>query len=137
MDLTIVVGVWQFGARFEANAPVSCRWLQERLPLEGALTQARWSGEAAWYPLRTDVRLGAENSVSDPKPGQILLYAGAASEPEILFPYGVCRFAWQGGALAGNHVITLVAGLDGLSALGEAVQQHGAQPFRIALGNSM
>lgn len=132
MVLRIAVGDFQFAGRFEANAPLSCRWLQERLPLEGLLTQARWSGEAAWYPLRTEVRLGAENSTSDPKPGQILLYAGAASEPEILFPYGFCKFAWRGGALWGNHVITLVEGLDRLGALGDSVQQRGAQPFRIA-----
>src|SRR5580698_3265427 len=132
MGLRIVVGNWQFGGRFEAKAPISCGWLRERLPFEGSFTQARWSGEAAWYPLGTELQLAAENSMSDPKPGQILLYAGAASEPEILFPYGVCRFAWKGGALAGNHVITLVEGLDELSAVGEAVQQQGAQPFRIA-----
>jgi hypothetical protein len=132
MGLRIVVGNWQFGGLFEARAPISCSWLRERLPLEGSFAQARWSGEAAWYPLRTQVRLAPENSMSNPKPGQILLYAGEASEPEILFPYGLCRFAWKGGALSGNHVITLVEGLDELSALGEAVQQHGAQPFRMA-----
>jgi Protein of unknown function (DUF3830) len=126
MALRIVVGDCQFAGRFEANAPISCRWLRGRLPLEGSLTQARWSGEAAWYPLRTDVRLAAENSLSDPKPGQILLYAGAASEPEILFPYGFCKFAWKGGALSGNHVITLIEGLDRLAALGDSLQQRGA-----------
>ena len=133
MSLRIVVGNLQFSGRFEAKAPISCGWLRERLPLEGSLTQARWSGEAGGYPLRTEVRLAPENSRSDPEPGQILLYAGVASEPEILFPYGFCRFAWKGGALAGNHVITLVEGLDQLGALGESVQQNGAQPFRIAL----
>jgi hypothetical protein len=133
MGVRIVVGSLQFSGRFESNAPLSCGWLQGRLPLAGNLTQARWSGEAAWYPLRTEVRLAAENPMSSPKPGQILLYAGADSEPEILFPYGFCRFAWKGGGLRGNHVITLVEGLDCLSALGEAVQQKGAQPFRMAL----
>ena len=73
--------------------------------------------------------------MSSPKPGQILLYAGADSEPEILFPYGFCKFAWKGGELSGNHVITLVEGLDDLNALGESVQQEGAQPFRIALSD--
>jgi hypothetical protein len=133
MGVRIVVGSLQFAGMFEANAPISCRWLQERLPLEGRLTQARWSGEAAWYPLRTEVRLVPENALNNPKPGQILLYAGAVSEPEILFPYGFCKFAWKGGALSGNHIITLVDGLDDLSAVGELVQQEGAQRFRIAL----
>jgi hypothetical protein len=101
------------------------------LPLEGALTQARWSGEAAWYPLGTAVQLAPENATNQPSPGQILLYAGAASEPELLFPYGVCKFAWRGGSLSGNHVITLTEGLDELMALGESVQFQGAQPFRL------
>jgi hypothetical protein len=133
MGVRIVVGNFEFSGYFEASAPLSCAWLQDRLPLEGRLTQARWSGEAAWYPLRTEVRLGPENAMNSPKPGQILLYAGVDSEPEILFPYGFCKFAWKGGALHGNHVITLVEGLENLRALGESVQQSGAQSFRMTL----
>ena len=135
IGVRILAGDFRFIGRFESNAPISCGWLQDRLPLEGRLTQARWSGEAAWCPLRTKVQLGPENAMNSPKPGQILLYAGADSEPEILFPYGFCKFAWKGGALSGNHVITLLEGLDNLAALGESVQQMGAQPFRIAPDN--
>ena len=136
MGIHIAVGNFQFRGRFESRAPISCEWLQSRLPLEGRLTQARWSGEAAWFPLRTEVHLAAENTMNRPKPGQILLYAGADSEPEILFPYGFCKFAWQGGELSGNHVISLIEGLENLRALGESVQQKGAQPFRISLNES-
>jgi Protein of unknown function (DUF3830) len=132
MRVHLVVGDLRFIGRFETQAPLSCAWLRGRLPVEGAMRQARWSGEAAWFPLGIDVRLAAENSISRPKPGQILLYAGEASEPELLFPYGECRFAWKGGSLAGNHVITLVEGLTELTALGDAVQFKGARPFRIA-----
>jgi hypothetical protein len=131
MGVQILIGGLRFIGRFEQQAPVSCAWLRDRLPLEGSLSQARWSGEAAWYPLGTQVRLHPENAIAQPEPGQILLYAGAESEPELLFPYGVCRFAWQGGRLSGNHVITLLEGLDDLRALGKSVQFEGAQPFRI------
>lgn len=131
MSLRITVGKFHFAGRFEANAPLSCQWLKEHLPFEGKLTQARWSGEAAWYPLRTQLRLERENALNHPKPGQILLYAGEVSEPEILFPYGFCKFAWQGGPLMGNHVITLLEGLEQLGAVGESVTQFGAQRFRI------
>jgi hypothetical protein len=96
------------------------------------MTQARWSGEAAWHPLGIHVRLAPENAMHQPKPGQILLYAGVDSEPELLFPYGFCKFAWRGGSLSGNHVITLTEGLDDLPALGQSVQFEGAQPFRIS-----
>jgi hypothetical protein len=36
--------------------------------------------------------------------GEILLYAGPISEPEMLIPYGPGAFACRAGALAGNHV---------------------------------
>jgi Protein of unknown function (DUF3830) len=137
MGVRIEAGKFVFRGRFEAGAPISCSWLRERLPLEGRLTQARWSGEAAWFPLGIELRLELENSTSTPKPGQMLLYGGSASEPEILFPYGFCKFAWKGGTLAGNHVITLVEGLNDLGALGEAVQLHGAQAFRIDFDEAM
>ena len=133
MSVHILVAGFRFVGRFEQAAPVSCAWLRDRLPLQGAMTQARWSGEAAWYPLGIEARLDSENALSQPKPGQILLYAGAASEPELLFPYGVCKFAWKGGSLSGNHVITLLEGLDHLAALGDAVQLKGAQAFRISI----
>lgn len=135
MGVHILVGGLRFIGRFEREAPVSCAWLRDRLPLQGAVTQARWSGEAAWYPLGIDVRLQPENAMNRPKPGQILLYAGAESEPELLFPYGVCKFAWQGGYLSGNHVITLLEGLEHLRALGDAVQLKGAQALRITEEN--
>ena len=131
MGVHIHVAGLRFIGRFEQQAPVSCAWLRSRLPLQGGVSQARWSGEAAWYPLGTEVRLDPENTLSQPKPGQILLYAGAESEPELLFPYGFCKFAWKGGSLSGNHIITLLEGLDDLRALGESVRFAGTQPFRI------
>jgi hypothetical protein len=136
MDIQILVGDLRFTGSFEKEAPISCAWLRDKLPLQGAMRQARWSGEAAWYPLGTEVRLGPENAMSQPKPGQILLYAGAESEPELLFPYGYCKFAWKGGNLSGNHVITLLEGLDDLRTLGESVQSKGAQVFRITQLNA-
>ena len=36
-------------------APKSVAWLTERLPLEGTVMHARWSGEAAWMPDRKSV----------------------------------------------------------------------------------
>lgn len=72
-----------------------------------------------------------ENATAEPKPGQILLYPKAVSETEILFPYGTTAFASKFGRLEGNHVLTIVTGLDLLPELGRRVVWEGAQPFRI------
>ena len=130
-DIHIDVGELRFTGRWEINAPVSCAWLKSRLPLEGTMLQARWSGEAGWSPLRTELRLDPENATTHPKPGQILLYGGPASEPELLLPYGMCAFAYQGGPLCGNHLVTLEQTPQQLRTLGELLQLKGAQSFRI------
>jgi Protein of unknown function (DUF3830) len=128
----MIVGDLIFHGRLEAQAaPKSVAWLAQRLPLDGILFHARWSGEAAWMPLGIELKLDPENAIAYPQPGQLLLYAGCASEPELLIPYGACAFASRAGALAGNHVITLEGDITGLRGLGEALQHHGAQSFRL------
>ena len=130
--LQIIVGSFSFIGHFEAEpAPKSVAWLVERLPLDGVLLHARWSGEAAWVPLGLEVKLAPENAVAYPHPGQILLYAGDESEPELLIPYGACAFASRAGALAGNHVITLEGDIANLRVLGETLQHQGAQSLRL------
>lgn len=130
-DIHIDIGGLEFTGWCETNAPVSCAWLLNKLPLEGTLLQARWSGEAGWSRLGADLHLDPENATSQPAPGQILLYAGAVSEPELLIPYGVCAFAYQGGPLRGNHVATLDHVPHRLRTLGELLQLKGAQSLRI------
>ena len=84
-------------------------------------------------PLEHDVALDEENAVTHPHPGQILLYAGAKSVPELLIPYGFCVFGCRVGTLAGNHVITLENDFTCLTSLGHALIYHGAQPLRLRL----
>jgi len=127
------IGDFRFTGRLETDAaPKSVAWLTARLPLVGVALHARWSGEAAWMPLGQEVMLDHENALSYPHPGQMLLYAGAKSEPELLIPYGFCAFASRAGALAGNHVITLDDDECTLSLLGQALLSRGAQPLRLA-----
>jgi hypothetical protein len=73
-EILILVGPLRFTARFEdEKAPATCAAFRERLPFEGDLIQARWSGEAAWSPLG-ELRLGVppENATSHPSRGDIL-----------------------------------------------------------------
>ena len=129
MKIRIIVGALHFVGRLESErAPGTCAAFLAHLPFRGKLIQARWSGEAAWMPLG-ELKFGvsAENSTSAPAPGQLLLYPGGDSETEILFPYGICRFASKFGQLAGSHFITIVEGAEQLGSLGERVLWEGAQ----------
>jgi hypothetical protein len=132
LRIALEIGEWRFNGRLEAAAaPKSVAWRLSRLPLQRMALQARWSGEAAWMPLEYDVALDEENAVTHPHPGQILLYAGPKSVPELLIPYGFCAFACRVGSLAGNHVITLEIDCSSLSSLGHALIYDGAQPLRL------
>jgi hypothetical protein len=129
VTIRITVGSLTFAGRFErGRAPLTCAAFESRLPFRGTLLQARWSGESAWIPLGDfDFGVTAENQMSEPAPGQLLLYPASVSETEILFPYGECRFASKFGPLAGNHFITITEGADQFAKLGELVLRHGAQ----------
>lgn len=134
-SVVITVGPLRFTAQFEdEKAPATCAAFRARLPFETDLIQARWSGESAWAPLG-DLQLGVpvENATSHPSRGDILFYQAAASESEILFPYGSTRFASKVGQLAGNHMLTLTSGHDLLPELGRLVLWEGAQRIRFEL----
>jgi hypothetical protein len=105
------------------------------LPYRGTVLHARWSGEALWSPLGAswpaEALLPPERATGEPRPGQLLLYAGRHSEPEILIPYGETRFACKAGALLGNPVLSIVERLDELAAIGRSILESGAATLRI------
>jgi Protein of unknown function (DUF3830) len=128
----LTAGSYQFTGTVEnKTAPLAAAWLLKQLPLEGALRHARWSGEAAWLPLSGVPQLAPENATAYPRPGQILLYAGIASEAELLIPYGACAFASKAGTLAGSPVITLDGPLEELVALGSLLIAKGMQTLTL------
>ena len=131
--IRLIVGDLEFSARLERErAPATVAALLRLLPLSGWVLQARWSGEAVWMPLGDlEVGVGAENDTQRPSPGQILLYPMGISETEILIPYGETTFASKGGPLRGNHVMTIMEGVEQLTELGRRVVWHGAQPIRL------
>jgi hypothetical protein len=132
--ITLSVGTRHFTGRLETQAAAaSCAWLLRLVPIERDMLQARWSGEAGWVPLGSQAPLPPENATAHPQRGQVLLYAGALSEPELLVPYGACAFASKAGVLAGNHVITLEGETRGLAEIGRDLLWKGAQTLRLAL----
>lgn len=135
-SLCVNIGAERFAARLRRDlAPRSCECLLGLLPYAGQVIHARWSGEALWSPLAAALPAGfvlpRENPVGHPTPGQILLYAGARSEPEILVVYGASRFACEAGALEGNPVLTIEDRLERISQLGREVLWRGAMRLHI------
>ena len=137
MDIVITVGNdLQFVARTEdEHCPRTCEAFASALPFTARLIQARWSGEAAWVPLRGSSLDGAvtwfENPTSHPAPGEILLYPGGLSEPELLVPYGPATFSSKVGQLPGNHFLTVIRGREQLGELGRRALWEGAQEIRM------
>lgn len=135
---TIAIGPERFRARFRVDlAPDACRQLQALLPYHGDVIHSRWSGEAIWSPLGpfwpAGLILPPENATATPKPGDVLLYAGSQSEPELLFAYGVSRFACKAGPLEGNPVLVIEDDLARLAAIGREILWKGALPVRVEL----
>jgi len=127
-ELRITAGPYVFRARLEDAAPVTCKAFQELLPFHNKIIHVRWSGEAVWVPLGdSKITSEYENHTTYPSRGDILLYPGGISETEILIAYGSTSFASKMGSLAGNHFLTIVDGLENLTALGQRVLWEGAQ----------
>lgn len=132
--LTVRIGSLSFRATLESErAPRTTAAFRTRLPFEGQLIQARWSGEAGWVPLGGyDLGVDYENATSYPAPGQVLWHPPGLSEAELLLPYGSTCFASRVGQLAGNHFLTIVDEAGGLAEVGRALLQDGAQPIRFS-----
>lgn len=134
--LTLSIGTESFTARLRRDlAPRSCEYLLGLLPHKSQLIHARWSGEALWAPLAAvvppDLVLPRESATADPVLGQVLLYAGERSVPELYIPYGVNRFACKDGPLEGNAVLGIEDRPERLAGLGREVLWKGAMELRI------
>ena len=80
---------------------------------------------AEWIDTRT------ESATCHPQPGEVLLFAGPRSEPELLIVYGTTRFACQAGPLEGNPVLLIQNDLPQLVECGREILLHGAMELRI------
>ncbi len=133
--LTVRIGSLSFTATLEVVcAPRTAAAFLTRLPFEGQLIQARWSGEAGWVPL-ADYDLGVEyeNATSHPAPGQVLWHPSGMSEAELLVPYGSACFSSRVGQLAGNHFLTIQDPHGDLAEVGRRLLRDGAQSISFQL----
>jgi hypothetical protein len=132
----VTIGGEIFHARLRYDlAPRSCDRLVRLLPYHGELVHAQWSGQSCWSPLSScwppGERLPPENAIAYPSPGEVLLFGGDLSEPELLIAYGPSRFASMAGPLAGNPVLTIEDRLARLIELGRQILWRGAVDLRI------
>jgi hypothetical protein len=135
-SLSLTIGSERFKARLLHDlAPQACECLLGLLPFSGKLTHARWSGEAMWASLGLvfpeKLLLPPEHPIRDPEPGEILLYAGGLSEPELYFPYAANHFACKAGPLEGSPVLRIDDRLERLAELGRGTSWRGALELRI------
>jgi hypothetical protein len=137
--LKITVGNLVFQAQLEvADAPHTAEGILKLLPISGKLVQAPWCGEAgsldmseSGFDLGNSEHESFENHTTHPSPGNLLIYPGGFSDPEILFAYGPAIFARRFGNLAGNHFATVTSGGERFKELGRLLQWEGAQEIRI------
>lgn len=118
------------GELHEDAAPESVAALREMTTLDSELIHVRWSGNAVWIEI-DDVDLPdlpRENHTVYPSRGDVLLYPGYRNVQEILIACGPTCFKSQAGELAGNHVATLNASSEELTALEDRTLYDGALP---------
>jgi hypothetical protein len=129
--IRMTVGEEIFHARLRYDlAPRSCDRLVSLLPYHGSLIHAQWSGQSYWSPFGSawpsGERLAPENAIAYPSRGEVLLYGGELSEPELLIAYDPSRFASMAGPLAGNPVLLIEDRLERLGELGRQILWRGA-----------
>ena len=127
--LRITIGDFTFIAELHVEeAPETCGAILAALPVEGRVIQARWSGEAVWFPMDDfGIEAPQENATIHPSRGDLLYYSGCISEKEMLIPYGSSIFGSKVGHLRGNHFATIVKGAKKLREMGEKTLWEGAQ----------
>jgi hypothetical protein len=132
-NIVVKIGGQHFVARLlEAEAPKTCAAFLSRLPIEGKVIHARWSGESVWFPMDSvGIEVPTENQTSHPSRGDLLYYPGGISEKELLIPYGSAIFSSKVGQLQGNHFAVITEGLKKLPEMGQKVLWEGAQKIRI------
>lgn len=135
-EITLEIGDRTFSASLlRDEAPESVERLEQLLPLETTVKHVRWSGYAIFVEEFGDdvdlTDLPRENFFVYPSRGDVLLYPGYENTPELLFACGSTAFASPAGELAGNHVATMDASREELSALEVDVLENGSKEITI------
>lgn len=131
-EIILKIGDLKLTAKLLEDAPKTCKAFLSRMPIEGKVIHARWSGESVWFPMdHIGIDVPPENQTIHPSRGDLLYYSGKISEKELLITYGSAIFSSKVGPLQGNHFASIITELDKLPLMGKKVLWEGAQPIRI------
>jgi hypothetical protein len=109
---------------YDAKAPKACAVMRERLPLEGEIVHAMWSGPLCLVnDLNRDVPL--ENPTKFLAPGDVIYHP---VHHEIGFAYGTTQFREPTGSVYVSFIGRIADDLTPLVAIGENLQRSGAVP---------
>jgi hypothetical protein len=137
--VTLASGEFAFAARLEEEkSPQTCDWLLKLLPWTVEMRHVSWSGNACFAVLGDLARsVPFENPIRIPSRGEIIVYPGniphLQMSGEFFLAWGPCSIATQNGNLMGNHVLTIMGGLDRVEAFGKAVHLGGVRELRVEL----
>jgi hypothetical protein len=132
-EISLTIGGLSFKARLlEVEAQKTCGAFLSRMPIDGKVIHAAWSGESVWFPMDSiGINVSPENQTSHPSRGDLLYYSGGISGKELLITYGSAFFSSKVGQLQGNHFASIETELDKLKEMGKKTLWEGAQPIRI------
>ena len=122
----------------EEKSPETAKWLFGLLPWQLTMIHVSWSGSACFAQLEElAYSVKPENPIRIPSKGEIIIYPGNIPTlqmgGEFFLSWGPCSIATQLGHLFGNHVLTIVEGLEDLERFGKRVHLEGAQPLLVEL----
>ena len=122
----------------EEKSPKTCEWLLNKLPWEIGMIHVSWSGEACFGRLLDQAwGLPYESTLRIVHPGQIIVYPGGKPElqmsGEFYLGWGYNEINCDNGPLSGNHVLTIVEGMDRLEEFGVKVHYEGLQKMTVSL----
>jgi hypothetical protein len=107
-----------FIAKLEENkSPETCKWLLSKLPWDIEMVHVSWSGNACFAMIDEEAySVPFENPIRIPSRGEIIVYPGNIANlqmgGEFFMSWGPCSIACQNGNLTGNHVLTIIEGIE-------------------------
>ena len=108
------------------------------LPWTDSMIHVSWSGNACFFRLQDRAwQVPYENPIHVPSIGEVLVYPGNRPDlqmgGELYFAWGPNKFSCGNGNLSGNHVMTIIEGLENLAAFGDRVHIDGHQMTTLEL----
>ncbi len=113
---------------FDDQAPVICGNIWNALPLEGPVTNTKWSGDMLRLWVEIPEPVERENLSQLQNPGDILFLHKWNG---LRFVYGQARMQGPSGASPTPLVGRMLGGVEDLAALGKRVEWEGAVRLRV------